>query len=211
MSYIGDFPLGATISHIFSTHNAAGANVAPLSAFEDADLRIYKGTSAAQKTTANGVSLAANSPFDSIVGLHAISIDTSNATGDAGFWDVNSEYSVCLIPDTETIDSQVVNAKLFSFSIQRDTPYTVSGSVIAGSGATVPTTISFATSTTSIASKADGFWVNSDVLFTSGALKGKAFRCKSFITSNDLITTADTMPVAPTAGDTFVFVSRQTA
>jgi hypothetical protein len=57
------------------------------------------------------------SPFDTITGLHLLAIDTSNDTGDAGFWTIAADYSVVLIPD-ETVDSQTVVAVIATFSIE---------------------------------------------------------------------------------------------
>ena len=116
MNWLGDYPEDfTTVCVYFTTHDANGAPVAPLTAFEADDVKIYKNGSNAQKTSTNGVTLT--SPFDSIVGLHCIVIDTSNDTGDGGFWVANAVYSVVLNPDTETVNSQTALKVIGTFSL----------------------------------------------------------------------------------------------
>lgn len=93
----------------FSTHASAGGNVAPSSAFEAADLRIYRAAdsaaySATQRNSSNGVTMT--SPFDSLTGVHDIAIDLTD-NSDAGFYAAGYRYSVVLAPD-ETVDSQTI-------------------------------------------------------------------------------------------------------
>ncbi len=92
-----------------STHVAAGANVAPSSAFEAADILIYRANdsadfSATQRSSSAGVTMT--SPFDSTVGVHVVCIDLTDNT-DAGFYASGYTYYAMLAPD-ETIDSQTV-------------------------------------------------------------------------------------------------------
>ncbi|WP_287322985.1 hypothetical protein, partial [Mesorhizobium sp.] len=116
MSYIGDFPEDfATVSILFTTHAASGAVVAPSSAFEAADVKIYKNGSAAEKTSTNGLTMT--SPFDSITGLHCLVIDTSVDTGDVGFWVAGAQYTVVLSPD-ETVDSLAVAKVIGTFGVE---------------------------------------------------------------------------------------------
>jgi hypothetical protein len=96
------YAVNSTINCFFSTNAAAGAAVAPGSAFENADVLIYKNGSATQRTSTAGTTMT--SPFDSIVGLHLFAADTSDDT-DAGFWATGNEYTFVLSPD-ETVDSQ---------------------------------------------------------------------------------------------------------
>jgi hypothetical protein len=96
-----DRVVDSTVRISFNTNDGDGAPVAPSSAFEVADFQIYKDGSATQKTSANGITVT--SPFDSLVGLHLIEIDTSNDTDDAGFWSLNSEYRVA-INSAKTVD-----------------------------------------------------------------------------------------------------------
>jgi hypothetical protein len=115
MNYIGDFAEDSTVRIALTTNNGDGARVAPSSAFEAADFVIYKNGSATQKATTNGITCT--SPFDSVVGLHTIEIDTSNDTGDSGFWTTGADYWVIAIPD-KTVDSQTVIQVVAVFSIQ---------------------------------------------------------------------------------------------
>lgn len=115
MNYIGDFSEDSTVRIALTTNNTSGAAVAPSSAFEAADFVIYKNGSATQKTTTNGITCT--SPFDSVVGLHILEIDTSNDTGDSGFWTAAADYWVVAIPD-ETINSQTVVQVVATFSIE---------------------------------------------------------------------------------------------
>lgn len=116
MHYIGDFLEDTTdIVIFFHTSDGSGAAVAPSSAYENSDIKIFKGNSATQKTSTNGITMT--SPFDSRTGIHCIKIDTSNDTGDAGFWVAGEDYTVILDAD-ETVDGQNVHAVLAQFSIE---------------------------------------------------------------------------------------------
>lgn len=115
MINLGDFTEDSTVRVVLSTNNTSGAAVAPSSAFEADDFRIYKNGSATQKATTNGITVA--SPFDSVTGLHTLEIDTSNDTGDSGFWTTGADYWIIAVPD-ETVDSQTVIAPIAVFSIQ---------------------------------------------------------------------------------------------
>jgi hypothetical protein len=115
VNYLGDFSEDATVRVVLTTNNGDGAAVAPSSAFEAADFRVYKNGSATQKATTNGITIT--SPFDSVTGLHILEIDTSNDTGDSGFWTTGADYWIVATPD-ETIDSQTVVGVIATFSIQ---------------------------------------------------------------------------------------------
>jgi hypothetical protein len=115
MNYIGDFAEDATVRIVLTTNDGSGGTVAPSSAFEAADFIIYKNGSATQKTSTNGITCT--SPFDSVTGLHTLEIDTSNDTGDTGFWTTGADYWVVATPD-ETVDSQTVIGVIATFSIQ---------------------------------------------------------------------------------------------
>lgn len=120
MEYIGDYAEDATVDIFFTTSDKDGGAVAPSSALEAADIIIYKGNSATQKTATDGITMT--SPFDSITGLHQVSIDTSNDTNDAGFWETGYDYTVILSPD-ETVDTETVVKVLAQFSIENRTSF----------------------------------------------------------------------------------------
>jgi len=116
-----DRALGSTIRLFFNSTNpdAGGAPVAPSSAFAAADIRIYKDGSATEKTSTNGITVT--SPFDSVVGLHLVEIDTSNSTGDSGFWASASSYSVRLVTAKTVATYSVSGLLIGEFSIELQT------------------------------------------------------------------------------------------
>lgn len=126
MQYLGDYADDSTVRIFFTTNNSSGAAVAPSTAFEAADIVIYKNNSATQKATTNGITMT--SPFDSVTGLHLVQIDCSNDTGDSGFWATGNDYSVVLSPD-ETVDSQTVVSAVAQFSIENRIVSAVKGNV----------------------------------------------------------------------------------
>lgn len=100
----------------FPTFAAAGGNVAPSSAIDAADIRIYKALdgaafSATQRSSTAGFTIT--SPFDSLVGFHDLDIDLTENT-DAGFY-VEGLYSIVLAPDDETIDSQTITGVVLGY------------------------------------------------------------------------------------------------
>jgi hypothetical protein len=111
---LGFVPASSTVSFLFGTYAGDGSSVAPLSAFEAADIRIYKDGSATQRTSTSGWTMT--SPFDSMTGIHQLSIDLSDNT-DSGFYAAGSVYEVVLFPDTETIDGKTVFAVIARFTI----------------------------------------------------------------------------------------------
>lgn len=113
--YLGSYNTSSTVRFMFTTHDTDGAAVAPSSAFEAADIRVYKDGSATQRASEAGYTMT--SPFDSVTGLHAVAIDLSDNT-DAGFYAAGSEYAVVLVPD-ETVDALAVVRVLAYFSIER--------------------------------------------------------------------------------------------
>jgi len=117
--YLGDFSEDSTITVPFSTHDKEGGVIAPSSPFEVEDIVVYKDANVLQKTTTNGMVMT--SPFDSVVGYHVLTIDTSDDTGDAGFWVTGSDYTVLLKPD-ETVDGKTVTQVIAQFSIENRYP-----------------------------------------------------------------------------------------
>src|SRR5688572_19915192 len=129
MLNLGFKAVGSTVRVPFTTHAAAGGNVAPSSAFEAADIRIYKNGSATQRSSSAGITMT--SPFDSLTGAHRVDIDLSDDT-DAGFYVADAFYEVWLCPD-ETVDGQTITAKIlavFSIGVQNANVSTVTAGAI---------------------------------------------------------------------------------
>lgn len=124
---------------VLSTHDGAGANVAPDSAFEAADIRIYRAAdsaafSATQRSSSNGVTMV--SPFDSLVGVHEVDIDLTDNT-DSGFYASGYTYLVMLSPD-ETVDGETITGVVlgyFEIGLQSVDVLTVGGEEISDEGA----------------------------------------------------------------------------
>lgn len=115
--YLGDFLEDAVIYVDLTTNDAYGGRVAPSSAFETSDFKIYMDDETAEKVTVNGLTIS--SPWDTLTGVHALKIDTSIDTGETGNfeWATGHDYKVVLYPD-ETVDSQSVSAVVAKFSIK---------------------------------------------------------------------------------------------
>lgn len=107
-----NYELGSTVNIPFSTVDSSGASVTITSGDTSSDISIYKGSSATQRTSTNGVTFVED--FDTITGCHMVTIDTSDAT-DAGFYEVGKTYSVMLT--ASTIDSQTVNQWIGHFAL----------------------------------------------------------------------------------------------
>lgn len=113
---LGDFADNATIVIHFTTHEESGLLIAPSAAFVETDFRVYKNGSATEKTSANGITVV--SPFDAVVGKHVVTIDTSNDTGDAGFWAAGNDYRV-EINSAKTVDGHLqTGVEIGSFSLE---------------------------------------------------------------------------------------------
>lgn len=118
-THLGFYNTSSSRTHVrfqFSTHAATGGNVAPNSAFEAADLRIYRAAdgaafSATQRSSANGITMT--SPFDSLTGFHDVDIDLTDNT-DAGFYAAGYLYAVVLAPD-ETVDGQTLTGVVLAY------------------------------------------------------------------------------------------------
>lgn len=220
MNWLGHRAEDSTINIYLTTNNGSGGAVAPSSAFEVDDFKIYKDGGTTQKATTNGLSIS--SPFDAIIGLHLLQIDTSVDTGDAGFWAADSTYMVLLDPD-ETVDSQSVVAVLAEFAIGMQ-PVNVSeinsSSVAAarlalGAGASVPGTVSNAitTPTTTVFAADDiteataNHYVGRIVIFTGGALQDQATTITGYsLVSGEGRFVVDALTEAPANDDTFLIL-----
>lgn len=220
--------VGTTVRFQFTTNASTGAAVAPSSAFEAADIVIYKDGSATQRTSTAGWTMT--SPFDSVVGLHQIAIDLSDNT-DAGFYAVGSEYAVTLQPD-ETVDGVTVVAVIGTFRIvaaesvagvPKSDALAIDGSteaadrlqksaetIVFGTVGAASTTTSIVTSAISPAGAVtvDDQLVGRVVIFardtTTAALRGQATDITASTTGGVLSVTA--LTDAPVSGDTFTIV-----
>lgn len=114
MNYIGDYAADSTVSIFFSTNGGDGARIAFSATIEVADFRVYKNVSETERSSQAGWTL--NETYDSLVGVHSLSIDLSDNT-DAGFYATGNDYTVVLYPD-EAVDGQLVSAVLCQFSIE---------------------------------------------------------------------------------------------
>lgn len=114
MIYYGDFAEDDTVEmHWGSYDGGTGASITQTGLIA-ADVIIYKDGNIAQKTSTNGISVF--NDFDGRTGLHVLTIDTSNDTGDGGFWVTGVDYQVAI--DGVTIDGQTVRFWVGSFSIE---------------------------------------------------------------------------------------------
>ena len=113
----GDYPEDHTkviiaVNTFDSNDPSASVTITNLAA---GDIHIHKDGAVAQKTTSNGITVSIN--FDGITGNHLVIIDTSNDTGDAGFWVTGKEYQVRM--EGTTVDAATINAFIGTFSIER--------------------------------------------------------------------------------------------
>jgi hypothetical protein len=213
--YLGTRAVGSTVRLSFTTHAAAGGVVAPLSAFEAADLRIYKNGSATQRSSAAGITMT--SPFDSVVGSHHVDIDLSDDT-DAGFYAAGGFYEVHLVPD-ETVDGQTVVKVLAYFDIgvkavnvtQLNGSASAAAYLSASSDSMYLGTITGGTPTTTTfidtgAPGADNdHWKGRVVIFLTGDLAKQVTSVSAFDTSTGEFTVA-ALSSAPDVGDTFIII-----
>ncbi len=234
MIHLGFYNTSTSRTHVgfqFPTFAAAGGNVAPLSAFEPADLRIYRAAdgaafSATQRSSSSGIAMT--SPFDSLVGYHDVDIDlTDNA--DAGFYASGYRYIVTLAPDTETIDGQTITGvplAFFEIGVQHVDSIQVNGSAaaalrlgLAAAGMTIgtisnanfsPTTTRFRCS--DITKVLGNHFLGQIVKFTSGTLNGSVAKITAYslISSEGDFTVAamdnGAMPGSPANGDTIIIL-----
>ncbi len=103
--YLGDFPEDATVHHIWSTNDAAGASITRA---VNGTVSVYKDNGVTQSVAG----VTDTEDFDGLTGIHALTIDTS---ADA-FYAKGANYTVVL--SAATIDGQTVNAVLAHFSIE---------------------------------------------------------------------------------------------
>jgi len=135
MNYVGDFAADETVYLNFASYDSNGASVT-LTGLATSDIEIYKNGGTTQRSSDAGYTVSTD--FDTITGIHAISIDTSNNT-DAGFFAAGNDYVV--IVSSVTIDSQTVSFVAGSFSIENRFMRGTDSAALAADLATVDTNV----------------------------------------------------------------------
>lgn len=102
--YLGDFKAGSILYFTWDTNDGNGASINPSIA---GTISVYKDDNVVQSVAG----ITDVRAFDGLVGVHNCRIDTSNV-----FYAAGHDYSVVL--SAATIDTQVVNATLATFSIE---------------------------------------------------------------------------------------------
>lgn len=110
MMYLGDYAASATVHVPWASNGADGASITRAT---DGSIRIYKDASTTQRTSSAGITDSED--FDSLTGLHWVTIDLSDNT-DAGFYAAAHNYTVVL--QGAVIDGKTINTVLGHFSIQ---------------------------------------------------------------------------------------------
>jgi hypothetical protein len=109
--FVGNYTLNQSIVMYFRARTQTGA---PVTFTGTPTIRVWRDGDIAQKTTDNGITI--DDDFDASTGIHKLTIDTSNATGDAGFWRRASHYIAQLSGITaNTVGSLSVQ---FTFGIE---------------------------------------------------------------------------------------------
>ncbi len=175
---LDSYPAGTVIKALFNTYNSSGASVT-VTGLAAADIEIYANGSTTQRSSDNGYTV--DDDFDSITGIHLISIDLGDNT-DAGFYAVGSQYNVVL--SSITVDSQTVNFVLGTFRI-------MTAEATAGS---VPATIAVgALAASSITATAIATDAITAAKIADGAIDAATFAASaitSTVLANDCITDA---------------------
>lgn len=114
MQVLGDFRTGATVRLMWNTNAVAGESITRAT---NGSIRIYKNGSTTERTSSAGITDTED--FDTLTGVHHLSIDLSDNT-DAGFYASGNDYFVVL--QGATIDGKSINAELASFSIENRNP-----------------------------------------------------------------------------------------
>lgn len=227
MHYLGDYPVNGTVTLKWSSQAATGASITRAT---DGSIRIYKGTSTSERASSAGITDTED--FDSVTGVHLLSIDLSN-NADAGFYAAGNEYQIVLFG--ATIDGQSVNAVLAHFSIERaggalallkaagitagrinaditaiatntDAATNLSGSarsIYVGSVTGAVTTTTLIDA--GLTQTDTDFWVGRIVIFITGTQAKQATRITGFDATNDKLT-FDSLTAAPSGGDAYVIV-----
>jgi hypothetical protein len=110
MRELGPQEAGSIVDFTWDTNEQDGDSANPTTA---GAIRIYKDNSAAQRTSANGITDTRG--FDSLAGVHHLRIDLADNTDD-GFYEVGATFHVVLVG--AVIDTKTVNKTLARFSIE---------------------------------------------------------------------------------------------
>lgn len=123
MVNLGNVSAGQTVNLPWNTNGADGASI---TRGTDGSIRIYKDNSVTQRASSSGITDSED--FDSLTGLHLVTIDLSD-NADAGFYAAGHDYFVVI--QGAVIDGKTVNACLGTFSIEnRASTATVSAASI---------------------------------------------------------------------------------
>jgi hypothetical protein len=104
MMYLGDYAEDETVYFLWSTNAADGSSITRAT---NGTVSVYKDNGTTQTTTG----VTDTEDFDTLTGIHACTIATTDA-----FYTTGTDYSVVL--SAATIDGKTVNAVLAHFSIQ---------------------------------------------------------------------------------------------
>jgi len=201
MSYRGDFRVGAAVNFKFATRKLGGGRVDQSSAWEAADLRVYKDNGTTERSSTAGFTITG--PFDSMTGITHVTIDLADNT-DAGFYASGHDYQVVLYPD-ETVDGVTVAEVVAEFSIENRVPANAARTVV--EGAAVTGTLSSTQATTNLTEATDDHYKGRAILWTSGVLKDSAQSITAYLGSSKRLTySATPTGESPSNGDTFVIV-----
>lgn len=105
MLYLGDYLPAMSVHHMWSSYSAAGASITRAT---NGTISVYKDNGTTQSTTG----VTDTEDFDSLTGIHVITIDLS---ADETFYSPHSNFTIVL--SAATIDGQTVNSVLGHFSI----------------------------------------------------------------------------------------------
>ena len=138
--YLGDYRVGQVVYVPFHTFSSANpAESMTITGLALADIKIYKSGGTTQRASTAGFTLLDTDgiDFDSIVGIHGFSIDTSDDTT-AGFFVGGADYFI--VVDQVTLDSGTISFVSALFSIENRR---VAGELMSTTIATLASQISF--------------------------------------------------------------------
>jgi uncharacterized protein YaiE (UPF0345 family) len=105
-TYLGDFRTGKVVRKMWNSFAVAGESITRAA---NGTVSVYKDGGTTQSTAG----VTDTEDFDGLTGVHLVAIDM---TADGTFYSSGSDFEVVL--SASTIDGKVINATLFSFSIE---------------------------------------------------------------------------------------------